>query len=61
MVNYLLNFIQRIGYGFGFGLGMSFAWKFNTNLKSTHNYNIPEYKNHSYIENTDKLLNCSDK
>ena len=61
MVNYLLNFIQRIGYGFGFGLGMSFAWKINSIPQSTHNHNIPEYKTHSYIENTNKLLNCSDK
>ena len=53
MTNYLLHFIQRIGYGFGFGLGMSFAWRCNPiDTPPRWNFNQPEFKNDEF--NTDK-------
>ena len=48
MTNYLLHFIQRIGYGFGFGLGMSVAWQFNPIYRSPWNFNTQEFKNEKY-------------
>ena len=56
MTNYLLHFIQRIGYGFGFGLGMSFAWKINPiDTPQRWNFNQPEFKNDQF--NNDKFNN----
>ena len=56
MMNYLLHFIQRIGYGFGFGLGMSFAWRCNPiDTPPRWNFNPPEFKNDEF--NNDKFNN----
>ena len=61
MTNYLLTFIQRIGYGFGFGLGMSFAWKINSMPKSRYDYNITDYKTQPNLEKTNNIFHCNDK